>query len=58
MKENSVTIPRWFDRHLHVRDGEMLKAVLPCTLNQRAIGAIIMGNLKEPTSTIERARAY
>ena len=58
MKENSVTIPRWFDRHLHVRDGDMLKVVLPCTLRQRTTGAIIMGNLKEPISTLERARAY
>src|SRR5680860_83670 len=60
MRTNSVTIPRWFDRHLHIRDGEMLKTVLPCTLNQKATGAIIMGNLKPPdeTSTIEKTRAY
>ena len=58
MKENSVTIPRWFDRHLHVRDGEMLKAVLPCTLRQCAIGAIIMPNLDDPISTIEKAKTY
>lgn len=58
MKENSVTIPRWFDRHLHIRDGEMMKTVLPCTLNQRATGAIIMPNLVDPISSIEKARAY
>lgn len=58
MKENSVTIPRWFDRHLHLRDGEMMKTVLPCTLKQRATGAIIMPNLADPISTIEKARAY
>jgi dihydroorotase len=57
---NSVTIPRWFDRHLHVRDGEMLQIVLPCTLKQKATGAVIMGNLQPPdeTSTIEKALAY
>ncbi len=58
MKENSVTIPRWFDRHLHVRDGDMLRIVLPCTLKQRATGAIIMPNLADPISTIEKAKAY
>jgi len=60
MKIDSITIPRWFDRHLHVRDGEMLKMVLPYTLNQRATGAVIMGNLKHPNeiSTIEKAVAY
>lgn len=58
MKIDKIEIPRWFDRHLHVRDDEMLKIVLPCTLNQRATGAVIIGNLKEPISTIERALAY
>lgn len=58
MKENSVTIPRWFDRHLHIRDGKMMETVLPSTLRQRATGAIIMPNLADPISTIEKARAY
>jgi dihydroorotase len=51
---------RWFERHLHVRDGELLKTVLPCTLAQRPTGAVIMGNLKPPyhTSTIDKAVAY
>jgi dihydroorotase len=55
-----IEIPRWFDRHIHVRDGEMLQTVLPYTLSQRATGAVIMGNLKHPdeTSTVEKARAY
>ena len=55
---NQVVIPKWFDRHLHIRDGEMLEMVLPCTLEQCTTGAVIMGNLKEPTSTIERVHAY
>ena len=58
MKENSVTIPRWFDRHLHIRDGEMMQNVLPSTINQRATGAVIMPNLPDPISTIEKAMAY
>jgi dihydroorotase len=38
----------------------MLKLVLPCTLRQRVIGSVIMGNLVYPnqTSTIEKAIAY
>jgi dihydroorotase len=58
MPTDRIVIPRWFDRHLHIRDREMLETVLPCTLNQQATGAVIMGNLKEPTSTIEKVRAY
>jgi len=60
MKIDKVEIPRWFDRHLHIRDGEMLKIVLPRTLSQRATGAVIMGNLKDgdETSTIENTLAY
>ena len=58
MKRNSVTIPRWFDRHLHIRKDKMMKTVLPCTLKQRATGAIIMPNLPDPITTIEKAKAY
>jgi len=60
MTVNSIILPRWFDRHLHARDGQMLEAVLPCTLRQRARGAVFMGNLgaENATTTIERALAY
>ncbi len=59
MRIDRIEIPRWVDCHLHVRDDEMLKTVFPCTLNQQAIGAVIMGNLQpDPISTIERAIAY
>jgi len=59
MQTDSITVPRWFDRHLHIRDGDMMKTVLPYTmLNQLARGAVIMPNLHEPITTIERARAY
>lgn len=59
-----IIMRRWFDRHLHLRDGEMLELVLPCTVNQRATGAVIMPNLfkpggvPDPVDTIEKARAY
>lgn len=57
---DTITIPRWFDRHLHIRHGSMLPLVLPHTLAQRATGAVIMGNLPDPyqTSTIDRAIRY
>lgn len=59
MDHKTVTIPRWFDRHLHVRDGDMMKLVLPSTLRQRVTGALIMPNLQpDPITTFERALAY
>ncbi|MBP9836574.1 MAG: dihydroorotase [Candidatus Pacebacteria bacterium] len=55
---NEIIIPRWFDRHLHLREWEMLRQVLPCTLRQQATGAVIMPNLTDPITTIEKAQAY
>ena len=52
-----LTIPRPDDWHVHLRDGEMLKAVAPFTA--RIFGrAIVMPNLKPPVTTAARARAY
>jgi dihydroorotase len=45
------------DWHLHVRDGEALKAVLPDTA-RRFGRAIIMPNLKPPVRTVTEAQAY
>jgi dihydroorotase len=45
------------DWHLHVRDGEVLKAVLPHTVRQFA-RAIIMPNLKPPVRSVPDAAAY
>lgn len=56
---DSITIPRWFDRHLHLREGELLKLVLPSTLGQQLAGAILMGNFEtNPVTTIKRAVDY
>ena len=52
-----ITITRPDDWHLHVRDGEALKAVLPDTARQFA-RAIIMPNLIPPVRTVDEARAY
>jgi dihydroorotase len=52
-----ITIPRPDDWHLHVRDGEMLKAVLPYTAKDFG-RAILMPNLVPPVRTREEAIAY
>ena len=45
------------DWHLHLRDGDALKAVLPHTARQFA-RAIVMPNLKPPVTTVALAAAY
>jgi len=53
----SITLPRPDDWHLHLRDGAMLKAVLPETARNFA-RAIIMPNLVPPVVTLGDAVAY
>jgi dihydroorotase len=53
----SITIRRPDDWHVHLRDGAMLKAVLPFTAAQFARG-IIMPNLVPPVTTAAAAAAY
>src|SRR3546814_1040401 len=53
----SLTTRRPDDWHVHLRDGEMLKAVLPFTAAQFARG-IVMPNLVPPVTQVEDARAY
>jgi dihydroorotase len=52
-----ITIRRPDDWHVHLRDGEMLKAVAPYTARQFA-RTIVMPNLSPPVTTVEAARAY
>jgi dihydroorotase len=52
-----ITITRPDDWHLHLRDGDALKTVLPHTAAQFA-RAIVMPNLKPPVTTTELAEAY
>src|SRR5579883_2171523 len=52
-----ITIRRPDDFHVHLRDGEMLRAVLPFTAAQFARG-VIMPNLVPPVTTVEAAAAY
>ena len=53
----SLEITRPDDWHLHLRDGDALKAVLPDTARQFA-RAIVMPNLRPPVTTAEMALAY
>jgi dihydroorotase len=53
----TLTIRRPDDWHVHLRDGDMLKAVAPYTARQFA-RAIVMPNLVPPITTIEAVAAY
>ena len=52
-----ITLTRPDDWHLHVRDGEALRTVVPHTAAQFG-RAIIMPNLKPPVTTAAQALAY
>lgn len=54
---DTLTIIQPDDFHLHVRDGEAMKSVVPYTARQMA-RALIMPNLKPPITTVEQALAY
>ena len=54
---SSITLTRPDDWHLHLRDGAVLRDVLPHTARQFA-RAIVMPNLKPPVTTVALAKAY
>lgn len=53
----TLALTRPDDWHLHLRDGEAMKAVLPDTA-KRFARAIVMPNLKPPVTTVAQAQAY
>lgn len=53
----TLTLTRPDDWHLHLRDGDYLRAVLPDTV-RRFARAIVMPNLKPPVTTVALAQAY
>ena len=53
----TITIRRPDDWHVHLRDGDMLRAVAPFTARQFA-RAIVMPNLPDPVTTMVAARGY
>lgn len=57
MALQTLTIRRPDDWHVHLRDGDMLKLVAPCTARQFA-RAIVMPNLLPPITTVDAANAY
>jgi dihydroorotase len=52
-----LTLRRPDDWHVHLRDGEMLRAVAPYTARHFA-RAIVMPNLVPPVTSVEAAEAY
>jgi dihydroorotase len=52
-----LTLVRPDDWHLHLRDGEQMRAVLPDTA-RRFGRAIVMPNLRPPVTTADMAAAY
>src|ERR1700758_1398344 len=56
-RADRITIRRPDDFHVHLRDGEMLKAVLPFTAAQFARG-VIMPNLVPPVTAVAAAVPY
>ena len=57
LSDNSITLRRPDDWHVHLRDGAMLAQVVGYTARQFA-RAIVMPNLLPPVTTPEAARAY
>jgi dihydroorotase len=53
----TITLARPDDWHLHVRDGDALRTVVPHTAVQFG-RAIIMPNLRPPVTTTAQALAY
>ncbi len=54
---NEITITRPDDWHVHLRDGDVLKTVVPHTAAEFA-RAIVMPNLKPPVTTATQSAAY
>ena len=57
MSTLSITLPRPDDWHVHLRDGDVLAAVLPDTARHFA-RAIVMPNLQPPITSAAQAAAY
>lgn len=55
--ENRLILTRPDDWHVHLRDEETMRVVLPDTA-QRFARAIVMPNLNPPVRTVDDARAY
>lgn len=56
-QQTTLTIRRPDDWHVHLRDGEVMRGVLPYTARQFA-RAIVMPNLSPPATTTQAVAAY
>ena len=54
---NKLTLTRPDDWHLHLRDGDALKVVLPDTA-RRFARAVVMPNLRPPVTNVQLATEY
>jgi dihydroorotase len=54
---DTITIRRPDDWHVHLRDGDVMRGVVPYTARQFA-RAIVMPNLSPPVTTVEQCAAY
>ena len=54
---DSISLTRPDDWHLHLRDGDALRAVVGASAAQFA-RAIVMPNLRPPVTTVAQALAY
>jgi len=57
MAIDTLTLTRPDDWHIHLRDGEGLRAIVADTARQFG-RAIVMPNLKPPVTTVGQALAY
>ena len=57
MSNDSITLKKPFDAHVHLRQEAMLRAVAPITAAKFS-GAIVMPNTDPPIETVEQAAAY
>jgi dihydroorotase len=57
MAQDTLTLTRPDDWHIHLRDGEAMQAIVGHTAKQFA-RAVIMPNLKSPVTTVALAQAY
>ena len=57
MTTDTLTLTRPDDWHIHLRDGEGLRAIVADTARQFG-RAIVMPNLKPPVTTVKQALEY
>ena len=56
--DNTLTIPACEDFHCHLREGDMLKTVVPLLKKGGSARVLVMPNLIPPVTTVERALEY